>query len=316
MNMNDEVICGYLVTAEQKRKNAVYLDLLAEFARLCKAADVTWWVFFGSLLGAVRHKGFIPWDDDIDLAVPRKDFDRLMAMTNEEFGAKAPYFLQNPVNDPACVEVLLRFRRSDTAFIVNWNWREILQQPEGCPYDLGMGLTIFPLDELPRGRVLPALQCRAAGFMVNILYRAYSPAGQGRELRRHIARGLARLTGRLGLSRLCSFPYRMVRKNRSGKVQILSGRVMDYDSNTVQETVYDAADFARTAYVPFEGVEVPIPAGYDHILRSTYGNYMEFPPEGHRQPLHDAVADPGTPYPVVVERMRAGEIPLPDCWEI
>lgn len=304
--MNDEVICGYLVTAEQKKINAVYLDLLTEFGRLCEEAGIQWWMHFGNLIGAVRHKGFIPWDDDIDLSVPRQDFDRLAAMTNAEFGAEEPYFLQNPVTDPGYVEALLRFRRSDTTYIVPWNWRETKAHADGCPYNMGMCLAIFPVDNVPKHLAMRRLQSAAVGAINSLMYRAYSPKGE-RPVRRFVGRCFAVLLGREGFSRFSSLPYRLVRKNRSGKLQTLGGRLPE-------NTYYDEADFAGTLMVPFEDLMVPIPVGYDDILHTSYGEYMEFPPVEKRCPPHEGIMDPDTPYTETVRRLRAGECPFPEDW--
>lgn len=306
MNMNDEVICGYLVTAEQKKINAVYLDLLSEFGRLCEKAGIQWWMYAGNLIGAVRHKGFVPWDDDIDLMLPRADFERLAAMTNAEFGAEEPYFLQNPVTDPGYVEALLRFRRSDTTFIVPWNWKDTAAQAEGCPYNMGMGLSLFPIDNMPKSDALFRLQSAAVGAINSLMYRAYSPKGE-RPVRRFVGRCFAALLGREGFSRFSSLPYRLVRKNRSGKVQIFGGRYS-------MCTVYDEADFAGTIMAPFEDLTVPIPVGYDGILRATYGDYMQLPPEEKRRPPHEGIMDPETPYRETVRQLWAGERPFPEDW--
>ncbi len=309
MNMNDEVICGYLVTAERKKINAVYLDLLSEFGRLCDKAGIQWWLFFGSLLGAVRHKGFIPWDDDLDIALPRRDFERLAAMTNAEFGAEEPYFLQNPVTDPGYVEALLRFRRSDTTFIVPWNWRDTAAQAEGCPYNMGMNLSLFPVDNMPKTDWGHKLQYNAIRCLDSMMYRAYAPKGE-RPLRRFIGRCFAVSLGRRGFSRLCSLPYRILRKNHSGRVQVFSGFYPG------ENTAYDIADFRGTMMVPFEDLVVPIPIGCEDILRTNYGNYMEFPPEEKRRPPHECITDPETPYRETVRRLRAGERPFPADWNI
>lgn len=308
MNLNDEVLCGYLVTAKQKRINAVYLDLLAEFDRLCQAAGVTWWMYAGNLIGAVRHKGFVPWDDDIDIMIPRADFERLAAMTNEQFGAREPYFLQNPVTDPAYVEVLLRFRRSDTTFIPPWNWRETAARPDGCPYNMGLNLSIFPIDSVPKSELMFRLQSAAVGALNSMMYRAYAP-GKEHPVRRAVGRCFAAVLGRQGFSRFVSLPYRVIRKNRSGKVQIFGGRYS-------MCTVYDEADFAETLLVPFEDLTVPIPAGYDGILRATYGDYWTLPPVEKRQAPHDGIMDPDTPYEQTVRQLRTGERPLPEGWTL
>lgn len=305
MNLDDEVICGHPVTAERKRINAVFLDLIQEFDRLCKACGVTWWMMFGGLIGAVRHKGFIPWDDDIDVAVPRKDFDRLLSMTNAQFGAKDPYFLQNPVNDPGNVESLLRFRRSDTTCIRPVDYQELMRHETGAPYNMGLCLAIFPIDEYPRSPLAVKAQVAISGVLTSMMYRAYDAPGD-KPFRWFVCHTALKLMGPRRFMSFRHWPYRWCRKNRSGKVQ-------SFGHYYSQGTVFDAADFSGTVLLPFEDIEVPAPAGYDRCLRATYGDYMILPPPEQRFAFHGAYESWDTPYLISAERLRAGEITLPEA---
>ena len=303
MNMNDEMICGYLVTAEQKKCNAVFLDLLREFGRLCENAGFTWWLMFGALIGAVRHKGFIPWDDDVDIALPRADFDKLAAMTNEQFGVKPPYFLQNAKTDPGCVQTLLAFRRSDTTSIRSGDWKSIQRTGE-APYHLGLGLAIFPVDGYPGSKFFQSLQFKAAYWLRGAYYRAYPP-DDGKPIRYFICRCVKNVIGDMGFFRLHHWPYRICRKNRSGKVQSFAGFY-------TEPCIWDAADFAGTVMLPFEDITVPAPVGYDRILTCTYGDYMQFPPPEKRAPKHGGYERADVPYAVSAEKLRSGEAQFPE----
>jgi len=308
MNLNDEVICGYLVTKEQKQVNQVFLELLQEFDRLCKVHGFQYYMQFGGLIGAIRHKGFIPWDDDIDLVVPRKDFDRLATMTQEELGAKSPYFLQNPVTDPGNIGTLIRFRRSDTTSIRNYDWTEIQRTKSGAPYNMGIGLALFPLDNYPKGKLAQKLQLKASSTLSAILFRAYRPAREN-PIRWLICRIPVSILGYKNFFMLRHLPYRMCRKNRSGFVQSLHGL---YD----QSTLYHEEDFKEIVMLPFEDCTVPAPAGYDRVLRVTYGDYTQFPPEEHRHPPHGELVSCDIPYTEMVEKLRSGEVSTPEEWHL
>lgn len=95
----------------------VELEILKEFTRVAKREGLTWFAMFGTLLGAVRHKGFIPWDDDIDIALPRKEYERLRL---SQHWFDEPYFLQTPQNDPSAAPHYIRLRRSDTTVLSNF----------------------------------------------------------------------------------------------------------------------------------------------------------------------------------------------------
>ena len=95
--LQEEVRNNYVISSNMKKVWAVELDLLKKFIELCEKYQLTYWVGFGTLLGAVRHHGFIPWDDDMDVWMPRADYERLLQLTPDVIGE--PYFLQTTMND-------------------------------------------------------------------------------------------------------------------------------------------------------------------------------------------------------------------------
>ena len=298
MNMEGETICGHYVSPEKKRLNAVYLDLLAEFEALCERAGLTWWLYAGALIGAVRHKGFIPWDDDVDLLMPREDFDRLQTMTNEKFGAREPYFLQNFVTDPACAQSLIRFRRSDTADIRDYDlsWMEV--NPKKAPYNMGVNLAVFPVDTVPAGSRAKALQARAAYTLRGIFFRATCP-DPDRPAQHRICLAVYRVLGGQNLMKLFHWLYRMPRRVRPDVVQSFDGLYPNCP------LVWPASDFADTVRLPFEDVTVPVPVGWDDLLRTTYGDYMQLPPVEQRSEAHDiGHTDPDTSYLRLLAELR------------
>ena len=301
MNLNDEVICGHLVTAQKKRANAVYLDLLREFDRLCSKAGLTWWMAFGSLIGAVRHQGFIPWDDDVDLLMPRKDFDRLLRLSNEEFGAEEPYFLQTPHTDPKFQQRILRFRRSDTAFITQYDLR-MSQKAGDEPYNMGLALAIFPLDNYPKSRLVQRFQQRIGHMGVD--FRTDGGEVKKRPLLNAAFRLADKVVKEKTIVNIIHGMYRLCRRNRSGLVHSFEGFYQG------QSLVWPAEDFQETVMLPFEDITVPAPAGYDHILSVTYGDYMAFPPEAQRVDPHGEYISAEESYVEVLARLKSGELVL------
>lgn len=93
---DEEQICDFFVDKKRKKIWAIELDLLIQFDKICKKHGLIYFLIGGTLLGAVRHHGFIPWDDDLDVAMPRKDYDLLMQLKDE---FSEPYFLQTPYTD-------------------------------------------------------------------------------------------------------------------------------------------------------------------------------------------------------------------------
>jgi len=92
----DEVRCGYKVSSEMKKIWSIELDLARKLKEVCEKYHLRFYMQAGTLLGAVRHQGFIPWDDDMDFVMPREDFDILESIAHKEF--TEPYFLQTMIN--------------------------------------------------------------------------------------------------------------------------------------------------------------------------------------------------------------------------
>ena len=139
LNLDSEEKSGYLITGEMKKVWQVELDILEEIIKICKKYNIKYYLNGGTLLGAARHKGFIPWDDDIDLMMLRKDYDRFMEIAIKEL--KEPYFCQCYKNEKNYFRGHIQVRNSNTtAIIFNDKYNQ---------YNKGIWVDIFPLDNIP-----------------------------------------------------------------------------------------------------------------------------------------------------------------------
>ena len=276
-DLQDEIVCDFLVTADRKKVFAVYLDLLRVFEELCKKNHITWWICYGTLLGAIRHQGFIPWDDDVDIMIPRRDFDRLAAMSNSDFGAEEPYFLQSRRTDPTFPQNLLRFRRSDTTAIQDYDLTFLNLNLGKKPYNMGLNLSIFPLDDCPDGRLSYAVRKKAAYLIMGIDYRANQPRTE-KPFLHMICRGVYRVLGPEFFINGEHFFFR-VHNPDSTMVNSLDGffPIAHY---------WKRSDYRETVWLPFENTKLPAPVGDGQLLG--YGtDYMELPPVEKRVSAHD-----------------------------
>ena len=140
----EEVRSGYLVSAETKALWAVLLDLLVEYDRVCRKHNITYYLDGGTLLGAVRHKGFVPWDNDIDVIMTRREYDRLCQVADEEFAK--PYFWQTNYTDLGSARRHGQLRNSLTTAILTSEMEE--GEATGA-FNQGVFMDIFILDEVP-----------------------------------------------------------------------------------------------------------------------------------------------------------------------
>ena len=139
IDLKEEVRDGFTVSTKRKRIWNVELNLLLKLDEVCKKNDLRYFLDSGTLLGAVRHHGFIPWDDDLDVVMLREDYDKLIACSNESFGGD--YELQIITHDPLYpgIHAKIRYKKS-TAIIKSWLFNDL---------DQGIFLDIFPLDGVP-----------------------------------------------------------------------------------------------------------------------------------------------------------------------
>ena len=132
----------YLTLDEVQKMNAVQLEIFKEFVKVCKKLDLKYYMAHGSLLGTLRYEGFFPFDDDIDLLMPRKDYDRLLKEGQALLPSK--YFVQSCKTEKEYPLAFAKIRDSETAFI----------QPvmENFNVNMGIYIDIFPLDYYPENK--------------------------------------------------------------------------------------------------------------------------------------------------------------------
>ena len=132
------------------------LEMLTEVHRICQKREIPYVIIAGTLLGAVRHGGFIPWDDDVDVALLRKDYERFRRACEEELDTER-FVFQDDRNTPGYRWGYGKLRRKNTLFL--------REHQENMPYFQGIFLDVFPLDEVPRNYLRRA-GWQAACFLI------------------------------------------------------------------------------------------------------------------------------------------------------
>lgn len=283
-----ETRSGFFIGKEQKKVWAVELDLLRYFDDFCKKHDLKYFLMYGSLLGAVRHKGFIPWDDDVDVGMPRKDYEKLLSLGDE---IKEPYFLQTPYTDDGYFFSFSKLRNSNTSGItklfafqrINW----------------GIMIDIFPIDTIEKEKakerynlILDLVRTNSTVMRASNPYLNESDKERVRNCH-------------------CNDPLHNCKLIQE-LAMMDSKKQTDYVSNAVftlygfDRYIFKREHFKTTIPMRFEGFLFPVPIGYDYILTAIYGDYTIFPPVEKRGLWHnDIVFDADVPYAQkVIELMK------------
>ena len=274
----EEEKCGFLVTEARKKIWAIEIDLYLAFEKVCNKHGLKFWADEGTLLGAVRHKGFIPWDDDFDVLMPREDYEKFIHLENE---FKDPYFLQTPYTDPESCYSYAKIRNCNTTGLV-----ELFKYQN---FNHGIWITVFPLDrwELEGGEAR-FLQIRKLATDCSTYMRMKNPNLSPKDIERVNAYHGDPLRDYEEIQRLAS----SCKDSNSKYVMNAACTMGDYKCHLM-----NASDFSSAISLDFEGIQVMAPNGFENLLHLWYGDFREFPPIEERGKWHgDVLFDADIPY--------------------
>ena len=267
--LDEEIREGYLVTSDMKKVWAVELDLFAEFDRVCRKYDITYFADAGTMLGAVRHKGFIPWDDDIDVKLSRENYEKLCQIAPKEFTGN--YFWQTEYTDPGSLRGHAQLRNSSTTAILEFE--KGLQK-----FNQGIFIDIFPFDSVIDDKKLFEEQKeRAESYRRHCLYLRdviYNYKKKQYKFPKNILAPL-RSTYYRWKNKNCEKPYRLFEREcaRYNNIQTPQISLLSFQFDPIH--FQSRADYDDIVYMPFEFMQMPVPKGDDHILTDRYGDYMK-----------------------------------------
>lgn len=264
-----------------KAVKAVQLQLLKEFDRVCRENDLSYCAAYGTLLGVIRHKGFVPWDDDLDLMMPRCDFDKLTKISHLVFNK--PYFLQTAENDECFYGGYAKLRNGMTTGMEPQN------QGQNC--NQGIWIDILPVDDVLEDAEEKQIQRKKIQYYQNLLLKKIYPGSRRiwnvSEQEEEWYLETSRMFTKAELSEALHETCACYGSRLSDKVAVLSR--IRFGTEAVE---YDRADFEFLIKGQFEDMEIPIPVGYENCLKRDYGEeYMLYPGVAERVPHHRAVFD-------------------------
>lgn len=271
---------NYTVSANMKKVWAIELDLYREFARVCNENNLVYFTDGGTTLGAVRHKGFIPWDDDFDVCMPRNSYEKLKNLSKI---FNKPYFLQNAYTDPEYGYSFMRLRNENTTADTS--------KFMDCQFNHGIFIDIFPLDKVLINDYLPRRERIQELIMINSSYmkrNLTNMSEKDKELMQkyynssiepvHIFEEIERIAMQ---DELLETEY----------LSLIVSTQYDPSKKIWPKWIFD--DYIEK---DFESIKVRVPIGYDEQLRIYFGNYMEYPPEHQRGNWHNMRFYPDIPY--------------------
>lgn len=263
------------------------LEILKDFDAICRKNSIPYVVFYGTGIGVLRHGGFIPWDDDIDVMLLRKDVEKLIKVLKEKFSETHQVLsAEEDVNFPL---MTIQWGPKETTFI--------LPEFKDLPCKFTIFLDIFPLDSISDDEDKQRKQCYSAWFWqkLMLLRQMPNPVIQYRGLKRkafyficgaiHIGMKIMHISPKW-LYKKCKAACLQYQDERTNKVAFLT-------DTRPGMSVFTTDELFPPRYLEFEGVKLPFPNKIETLLTRHYGDYMQLPPEEERRNHFPAVLDFG-----------------------
>ena len=254
-----------------RRLQLVELEILKKVANFCEKNSIKYSLCSGTLLGAVRHKGFIPWDDDIDICMLREDYNKFINLWNVK--PVQGLIIQNHKNTPLFKQTFTKIRKDHTTILLN--------AQKTASYHTGIFIDIFPVDRIPKGFISKRVYwfCCAE---CHLLLRGFMPNDR--------SNFIVRLFCNLLL-------YVYKGKSRELKIEDLLQTITKYnddltlplvftDTTTTMKRALPSHLFEEMCFLQFEDARFMCFKDWDAELRCEFGDYMKLPPVEQRKPPH------------------------------
>lgn len=246
----------------------VQLYILKKVVDLCEKNDIKYFLHYGTLLGSIRHQGFIPWDDDIDITMKRNDYNLFLDIAKNKLSEE--FFVQHYTTDKNYTRVIIKIRLNSTTHI----------EPafEGVDIHQGVYIDIFPLDLASNSKIKRKFNKQTLMMLSRILSTRNSTKVINNPVKKAI-KSIIRPFLLLLPKRYINMLFDVISTwDESGDYLACYTGAYNIDKDTYPKSWFDDED----TFMMFEGNSYRVPSEYDLILSKLYGNYLELPPEDKR----------------------------------
>lgn len=263
----------------------IQLSMLKDFDAVCQRHRISYQLFSGTALGAVRHKGFIPWDDDIDVVMLREDYERFFDSASKELDSNK-YYVQREFSEHWPM-FFSKLRLNGTTYIEKYHSHD-------ARIHQGIYIDIFPCDNLSDSRLMQKLQYIASKIVI-----AKSLYARGYETNSTVKKCFMQFCRILPTE---PFKRHCIRRNDSSSLKV---HTFFGGGKKFERSIYLREWFEQSVKMRFEDSEFPVSAHYDEMLRVMYGDYMIMPTLEQRVcKRHAAIVDINKPYTFHLEEQR------------
>lgn len=252
---------------ELRRLQLIQLELLEEVDRICRKCGIKYNIIAGTLLGAVRHSGFIPWDDDADVALLRPEYEKFRLACKKELDKNRFYF-QDHRNTKGYRWGYGKLRRKGTVFL--------RENQEHMPYEQGVCIDIFPLDGVPDNYLLRSVKNFECFCVRKLLWARVGKKADENFWKKQVYRAFDKIPERA----VFRYYHRMIRRADRKKTRMV--RILMFPTPN-SEYGYYRCWYENRMDVVFEGKTFQGIKDYDSYLSFKFGNYMELPPKEARK---------------------------------
>lgn len=260
---------------ELEKLKKLELMILEEVITICNNHNIDYYVYAGTALGAVRHDGFIPWDDDVDIAVFRKDYEKLLKILDKELSPK--FYLITMNKQEECFFHISKVCLKGTKF-EDW-WAKQVSFEEGIYID------IFPLDSIPKSKFKRAIYHHKCNLINHILMNATVHVYTGSSLKDFAHKALYKFLNTIPISKNYwkRVYHNILTKYENTETEYATSYFSQISCSTFGKYgIFLKSDFSPSKLTKFENIIVSLPNNADAVLKAYYGDYMTLPPKEKR----------------------------------